>query len=456
MAAVPAFESEVGPEAGLLDAVRASKRAEMAEQVRQLRLVIEWCAAHEVDETEAATYVEFGKETGLALAGEGAPFVSEFAVTELATALNMTTDAGKRYVGKVLEVRYRLPGFWAEVVAGRLAWWRAARVAEHTMPLPAEGAAFVDGQLARFAAKVAFGQVERLVEEALVRFAPEEAEAKRRAALDGRHLDVHLDQVGHDGKVDLTGTLDLADAVDFDTAIGQGAAELKQLGCEESLDVRRSMAAGLLARRQTTLDLNPDHPANDPTSRPGSEVDVEGDMEAARGTGLVKPRQAVIHVHTFDQDIARCETTRSPIGVDQVKSWCADPDTQVVIRPVVDLNDHIHVDRYEVPDRLDHQVSERDLTCCFPFCTRPAVRCDDDHCVPYDSGGPTCSCNIAPCCRGHHRIKTHGEWSYRFLSPGAYLWVSPAGYWYHRDGTGTLDLGHHGPAGDGFGDPPHP
>jgi hypothetical protein len=171
---------------------------------------------------------------------------------------------------------------------------------------------------------------------------------------------------------------------------------------------------------------------------------------------LVKPRQAVIHVHTYDHDTARCETTRSAISVEQVKSWCADPDTQVTIRPVIDLNDHVQVDRYEVPDRLDQQVSERDLTCVFPYCTQPAVSCDKDHSVPYDADGPTCSCNVAPVCRGHHRIKTHGGWTYRFLRPGAYLWVSPAGYWYHRDGTGTIDLGHHGPAGDGFGDPPHP
>src|SRR5918992_5073172 len=126
MAAVPVEHEQGDPQVGLLARGRASKKAEMAEQVRQLELVVEWCTAHEVEETEAATHVEFGKDTGLALAGRGAPFVSEFAVTELATALGMTTDAGRRYVGRVLEVRYRLPGFWNEVSAGRLPWWRAA------------------------------------------------------------------------------------------------------------------------------------------------------------------------------------------------------------------------------------------------------------------------------------------------------------------------------------------
>jgi hypothetical protein len=108
------------------------------------------------------------------------------------------------------------------------------------------------------------------------------------------------------------------------------------------------------------------------------------------------------------------------------------------------------------PERLDHQAAERDGTCVFPYCTRPATSCDTDHCVPYDAGGPTCTCNIAPCCRAHHRAKTHGGWAYRFIHPGVYLWVSPHGYWFHVDGVGTTDLGHQGPPGHGFGDPPHP
>jgi hypothetical protein len=195
------------------------------------------------------------------------------------------------------------------------------------------------------------------------------------------------------------------------------------------------MALGEMARRQLGLDLN--------YGREGSAPSV-------------KPRQVNINVHLRDQQQGRCETTRSPITVAQVKGWCTDPDTQVTIKPIRDLNEHIRVDAYEVPDRLGDQSDERDGTCVFPWCTRPATSCDDEHTVPYERGGPTCSCNIAPVCRGHHRAKTHGGWVYRFIRPGIYLWVSPHGYWYHRDGIGTTDLGHQGPPGDGFGDPRHP
>ncbi len=408
---------------GLLDAARVSRRAQMAEQVRELELVIEWCAAHEVDADDAATYVEFGRDTGLALAGDGAPYVSEFAVVELAAALGMTSDAGKRYVGRVLEVRYRLPGFWEEVVEGRLPWWRAARVADHTLALPKAGARYVDRRLASTAARVTFGQVERLAAEALALYAPEEAAEKRRQAMEARRVDIDTPDVGADGVVEISGGLELADALDLDTALDHGAAELKALGCDETHDVRRSLALGALARKQTQLDLNPEDPAG-------------------QAGPLVKPRQTVIHVHTHDQDQARCETTRTPISVDQVGGWCTNPDTQVVIAPVIDLNEHVHVDRYERPERMWDQAVERDVTCVFPFCTRPAASCDCDHVIPFARGGPTCSCNTAPVCRGHHRAKTHDGWTSLALEAGHYLWRSPNGLWFHRGPGGTRDLGH--------------
>ena len=44
-------------------------------------------------------------------------------------------------------------------------------------------------------------------------------------------------------------------------------------------------------------------------------------------------------------------------------------------------------------------ITIRQPTCSFPGCRRPAIRCDDDHTLPYDQGGRTCECNLAPLCR---------------------------------------------------------
>ena len=59
----------------------------------------------------------------------------------------------------------------------------------------------------------------------------------------------------------------------------------------------------------------------------------------------------------------------------------------MTVKPVIDLTEKIHVDQYQVPDRLAAQAAERDLTCVFPWCTRPAEACDIDHVIPYAEGG---------------------------------------------------------------------
>ena len=129
-----------------------------------------------------------------------------------------------------------------------------------------------------------------------------------------------------------------------------------------------------------------------------------------------------------------------PITAEQVRAWCGNPDTQVTVKPVLDLEGHIHVNCYEASDRLKAQTELRDVTCAHPYCNRPAEKADCEHRVAHADDGPTCSCNLAPACRGHHRAKTTGGWSYVTLEPGVYLWRSPLGYEFLRDHTGTIDV----------------
>ncbi len=114
-------------------------------------------------------------------------------------------------------------------------------------------------------------------------------------------------------------------------------------------------------------------------------------------------------------------------------SWCANPDAQITVQPVIDLAEHIHVGSYQASARLKLQTQLRDHTCAFAFCSRPAEKCDCEHRVPHEDDGPTCSCNQAPCCRRHHRAKTTGGWTYVTVEPGVYLWRSPLGYQFLRD-----------------------
>jgi 5-methylcytosine-specific restriction endonuclease McrA len=110
------------------------------------------------------------------------------------------------------------------------------------------------------------------------------------------------------------------------------------------------------------------------------------------------------------------------------------------VEPVRDLTQHLQTDSYRPSGALAEQVRLRDKTCAFPRCTRPARSCDLDHVIAYDRGGKTASDNLAPLCRLHHRLKTHGDWSYQMLELGVFLWRSPYGYLYRRDASGTEDI----------------
>ena len=149
--------------------------------------------------------------------------------------------------------------------------------------------------------------------------------------------------------------------------------------------------------------------------------------------------------------MGRVENTRSPITAAQIRQWCGHPATQLVVKPVIDLTGHVLVEAYEVPDRIKERRALRDLTCVFPWCTRPARRlrpdqhgCDADHTTPYARGGRTCTCQLAPLCRTHHRAKTHADWRIRVLALGSYEWTSPHGLQWLRDHTGTRPV--HPPA----------
>ncbi|MEP6817255.1 MAG: hypothetical protein ABI873_17075 [Marmoricola sp.] len=58
--------------------------------------------------------------------------------------------------------------------------------------------------------------------------------------------------------------------------------------------------------------------------------------------------------------------TRYFTDADQVKDGCGHPDTKLVVKPVIDLNEHLHVGAYEVPERFAEQATLVDVQCAFP------------------------------------------------------------------------------------------
>jgi hypothetical protein len=203
------------------------------------------------------------------------------------------------------------------------------------------------------------------------------------------------------------GELDLADALDLDAAVTAGAQALADLGSTEPLDVRRAVAVGDLARCQLTLDLTTGDAPEDETPVDAPAGGQPGPRRATR-----KPRQVVLYVHLSEAavtpgadlvgEFGRVENTRGPVHAEQIRQWCAHPDAQVIVKPVLDLNEHLDVEAYEVRGRLREQTVLTHPTCVFPWCTRPSRGlepgehdADCDHRIPYAVVQRSCSCNLA-------------------------------------------------------------
>jgi hypothetical protein len=233
-----------------------------------------------------------------------------------------------------------------------------------------------------------------------------------------------------------------ADLAAFDDAASAVAAALDRDGCTDSLEVRRSMAVGILADPERALALLSDSSAPDATR-----------------TSQRKPQRTILlNYHLTDAGLVGVD----PVGFDVdgrplldqlVRQWCGRDDVRLVVRPLLTLgrcqgglephDGHAVEDYRPSPaDRLE--VELRDRTCVHPYCIRAARHCDCDHIVPFGPDnperGPTCPCNLAPLCRHHHRLKTLAGWRYTVIEPGTYLWSDPHGQQFLRTPDGTRDV----------------
>ena len=427
----------------LIAAARERSAAVRRAEADIMAIAYEWAVAHPVVDDDGSAAV-FHHPLGLEpISGDGTPLVQEFCIAELGAALGVTTEAAKKLVGHAIEMVHRLPKVWAQVQSGDVRVWRARLVAEVTIhcdpALSPEAMDWVDAQVAPFIGRIGRAQLDRMVARAIELYglAVEDPDADEH---DSRFVSMDPQAGPMATTMRIEAEVSTADGHDLANAIRAGAEAFKAGGSTDSLDVRRSMALGELARQQTALDL----------------VGIDADEETTRRSTA---RRVDLHLHFSAEVQPDGSTGISPVGfmenhqrlalLSQVRRWVKDSRTEVRILPVLDLNDQIRVDRYEPTDRLRRQVVLRDRTCVFPWCTRPARRCDLDHVEPFDheaigegrpQRGPTVTDNLGCLCRSHHRLKTHGGWQVTSPSTGVFIWRSPQGQQFRRDRDGTTDL----------------
>jgi hypothetical protein len=432
------------PTGVLLERIRAAKARRDAAEVELVELASSWAHAHTVAPASSVLdgydpLAPLGMDEMTATAEEvewyALPQLRWDAAASFAAVQGLTTAAGAALLRDVLTLELRLPLTWSRVRAGQVAPWRARRIAQRVLGQADDVVAHVDVEVAPRAHSIGAVGLDHAVERAMLRLHAEQVELEAMEAAEERYARPasQLDQHGLSEYV-IRG--DHADLTAFDSTISRLAAALKRDGSIESLDVRRSMAVGIIAdpqRARALLD------ATGATTPPSREVFAYLHLSDANLLGLDPV--------TLDH-AGRGHLTQT------IETWAGRDDIHLTITPVhhctgcprcnkTAREGHEHDQRARTQhDPLPHQrtqVELQDPECVFPYCTRPTRSCDLDHRAPFPEGA-TCPCNLTPLCRHHHRLKTHAGWHYRPRGPagsGAYEWTDRYGQRFTRDRDGT-------------------
>ncbi|TWD84856.1 uncharacterized protein DUF222 [Kribbella amoyensis] len=171
---------------------------------------------------------------------------------------------------------------------------------------------------------------------------------------------------------------------------------------------------------------------------------VNGDLAQLDGVAGSRTSRTMVYVHLTDHTLA---TGSGVARVEGCGPLLAAQLTELIghrpysVRPVIDLNDKISVDSYEIPRRLREQLKLIHPVEQFPYGTAETTLATDlDHVQPYDPNGPpgqTSTTSLIPLRRFSHRVKTHGQWTVDRATDGALEWTSPHGFTFQVDHTGT-------------------
>jgi hypothetical protein len=328
---------------------------------------------------------------------------SEFAADETAPVLHVSPITACNRLWTAHTLTTRLPATLRALETGRIDQGRALAMADLTEPLDHEKAAAVETAVLARGGRPNHAAFRAAVRRAVLKAVPDAADARRKRAEADREVTL---QPLDDGMADLRLNLPAAIAEaahDRLTILARRAAAPDD---PRSLNQRRAdVAAALLLGAETGADgaVTAEVHVTVPLTTLLCLARDPGELE---GYGPIPPAMA--------RELAENATWRRIV-------------TDPVDGTVLDVGDR----RYPSAALARH-VRERDQTCRFPGCLRPARKADIDHTKRHVDHGPTADRNLEVLCRHHHRLKDDGgtRWKLSQPVPGHFEWVSPTGRTY--------------------------
>ncbi len=408
--------------------------------------------------------------------------LAEHVTDELAAELTLTGRSASRLLDVATGLR-RLPEVHDTLLNGAIDWARACVFVDELSALDDAAAQLIAERLADRAAGWTTGQLRAALARAVLAVDPDAAERRKTAARKDARVETWREPSGN---AVLAGReLAPADVIAADAQLTADADWLRGNGVAGTLSELRVAAylARLSGRELTELLPPSSADAADGGASDGGFAAAPGGADScslgsgSAGPGFDPPRTRSGSVHLTmplatlaglsesPGEVARygladavtCRDLAAWLGRDAATPWCltvTSPDGaalahacarrgpaagQPVIRWAASLRSRLQdLERgtcgharasagYVPPASLRHLVRVRQRTCSFRGCRRAAVRCDLDHTVPFEAGGRTCECNLAPLCRRHHRCKQTPRWRLAQDEPGVMTWRLPSG-----------------------------
>jgi hypothetical protein len=366
---------------------------------------------------------------------------------EISLELTVPTGQAEEILVMAETLPARLPRTWAAMRTGQLDYDRARVMADGVTGLAPALARRLDTDLIDDAVESTKTLLRRRLTAAIKKTDPDAHAERTRAARSERR--VELWENGDD-TCDLIGrNMNAAEAHAIRNRLTAAAHAMKADGDVRSVDqIRADLHRDLLrciplpdAVRRLLTDGPAEPPgttaaehatAGDGAVRNHSSADVMAEAERLIGeafadvsdeqlTQVFDRARAAGHLDGIGRLLADAARAMRDAVADIVDTWC---------RATGQTDGHGHPG-YRPPAAMQRLVQRRHATCVYPTCNRRSIHCDLDHTMPYDKGGLTCKCNLAPLCRAHHRIvKQHPQWTLVQPWPGILIWVAPAGSWH--------------------------
>ncbi len=481
------------------DATRDGRLIELTDDeligvLRAWRRLESWCSAGTLAAAAELARRRPADKASAAAPGRFPAQLSEFISDEIAAALTLSGQTASALLELALDLATRLPGTARALREGVIDYPRARLIAETTRILTDEQARQVEARILFEAGQQTPGKLRAALARAVIAVDPDAATRRREEA----QKDPRVRRWQEDaGTAALAGyALPPAEVLEADQRLTHRALALRDAGLSGPLEELRARAyLDTLLGRDSTPPQAPSDPVaparpgqtaaptapSGPTepsapSNPAPPVllgptpsaqrrlaaRINLTLPLATALGLANAPGLVAGFGPVDPPLARHLTALA--AAHPAPRWCitlTGEDGRAVghgclpgpsaldqlttrgltlaITPIVqDACDHHQQEPgYQPSRKLRHLIWARTPACSAPGCRQPAARCDLDHTTPYDEGGRTCPCNLAPLCRHHHRAKQSPGWRLNQPQPGVLHWTTPAGRRYTTTPSGT-------------------